>query len=100
MFDTLCITEDVMLLLDIKYIRPLLNASCNFLLVTNTGKQYQSLTAAINFLIYAAIGKYINPTRYRQIVETESMEKFNETRTVNYLSRSKKHSSHVAKIHY
>ena len=90
-FDTLGITEDVMIVLDlcIKYVRPLLNSSSNFLLVTNTGKQYNSLTTAINLLIYVAIGKYINPTRYRQIVETESMEKLNETRTVNYLSRSK-----------
>ena len=100
-FDTLIITEDVMLLLDlyIKYIRPLLNASCNFLLVTNTGKQYHSLTTAMNLLVYAAIGKYINPTRYRQIVETESMEKLNE-KEQSIISQDQKHSSHVAKIHY
>ena len=100
-FDTLIIIVDVMLLLDlyIKYIRPLLNASCKFLLVTNTGKQYHSLTTAMDLLVYAAIGKYINPTRYRQIVDTESMEKLNE-KEQSIISQDQKHSSHVAKIHY
>ena len=46
-----------------------------------------------------AIGKYINPARYRQIIETESAEK----RTLDEqtcLSEDQKHTSNVAKIHY
>jgi len=26
-------------------------------------------------MVYHAIGKYVNPTRYRQIIETESAER-------------------------
>ena len=52
-----------------------------------------------NLQTYSAIGKYINPTRYRQIVETESIEKLNSDEQ-NNLSKDQKHTSTVAKIHY
>ena len=46
--------------------------SCEYVLLTTNGAQYQSLGAAMSLLVFQAIGKSINPTRYRQIIETES----------------------------
>ena len=50
-------------------------------------------------LVFDAIDKYIHPTRYRQIVETQSLNEltYEEQRI---LSEDKKHSSAVAKVHY
>ena len=45
------------------------------------------------------VNKFQNPTRYRQIKETESIEKLNTSEQVN-LSQDQKHTSAVAKIHY
>ena len=50
-------------------------------------------------LVFEAIGKYIHPTRYRQIVETESVQKLSPGEQ-DIMSRDQKHSSQVAKIHY
>ena len=49
--------------------------------------------------MFDAIGKYIHPTRYRQIVETQSLNQLTseEQRT---LSEDQKHSSAVAKVRY
>ena len=50
-------------------------------------------------VVFLAIRKYINPTRYRQIIETESAEKLTlDEQTC--LSEDQKHTSNVAKIHY
>ena len=49
--------------------------------------------------MYLAIGKYIHPTRYRQIIESESATKL-DGREQAILSRDQKHTSNVAKIHY
>ena len=46
-----------------------------------------------------AIKQYINPTRCRQIIETESIEKLDTFEQAN-LSQDQKHTSAVAKIHY
>ena len=72
-FDTLVISDDVMYLLNlyIDYVRTQLNPKCNYLLLSTNGMQFQSLTSAMTMLVHQAIGKYINPTRYRQIIETE-----------------------------
>ena len=50
-------------------------------------------------LVHQAIGKNINPTRYRQIIETESSDRLtlDEQRVI---SEDQKHSSNVAKIYY
>ena len=61
----------------LNYIRPHLNLACNYLLVCRNGKQISKLTNTFDRVVYEAIGKYINPTRYRQIIETESIEKLN-----------------------
>ena len=50
-------------------------------------------------LVLDAIGKYINPTRYRQIIETESCETLDTTEQ-EWISEDQKHSSYVAKVHY
>ena len=50
-------------------------------------------------IVYQAIGKYINPTRYRQIIETESVIHL-DINDQQSLSRDQKHTSNVAKVHY
>ena len=50
-------------------------------------------------LAYDAIGKYINPTCYRQIVETESSSILYLDEQ-QWISEDQKHSSKVAKTHY
>ena len=81
------------------YIRLRLNPACNYLLVCRNGKQVSKLTNIFGRVVYEAIGKYINPTRYRQVKKTESIEKLNTSEQVN-LSQDQKHTSAVAKIHY
>ena len=101
LFDTLIITEDVMEILDmyVKHIRPQLNPTCDYFLVSTNGTQFQSLTTSMTMLVHQAIGKYINPTRYRQIVETESSDRLS-IEEQRYVSEDQKHSSTVAKIYY
>ena len=53
----------------IKYIRPFLHPDCNYLLVNRNGKQLSKLTDCFSILVFEAIGKYVNTTRYRQIIE-------------------------------
>ena len=100
-FDTLIITTDVMSILDlyIDYIRPRLYPKCEYLLISTNGTQYQSLTTAMTMLVNQAIGKYIHPTRYRQIVETESSERLTREEQ-EFVTEDQKHSSNVAKIFY
>ena len=50
-------------------------------------------------LVFDAIGKYIHPTRYRQIVETQSLNQLT-SKEQRILSEDQKHSSAVAKVHY
>ena len=101
LFDTLILTEDVLSILDIyiDFVRPLTNPSCDFLLVSTTGNQYQSLTSAMTILVHQAIGKYIHPTRYRQIVETASADRLSHEEQ-QIISEDQKHSSNVAKRYY
>ena len=101
LFDTLILTEEVFMVLDtyIDFVRPLMNPSCDYLLVSTTGNQYQSLTTAMTILVHQAIGKYIHPTRYRQIVETTSADRLSRSEQ-EIISEDQKHSSDVAKVHY
>ena len=71
-FDSLTLVTGYM-----NYIRPRLNPACNYLLVCRNGKQVSKLTNIFGRAVYEVIGKYINPTRYRQIIETEIIEKLN-----------------------
>ena len=83
----------------VQYVRPLLNSQCDYLLLNRNGLQFQKLTDLLSVLEFQAIGKYIHPTRYRQIIETESVNKLDleEQRVV---SEDQKHSSNVARVHY
>ena len=100
-FDTVVLTESVLKVLDsyIEHIRPHLFPKCEYLILTNNGTQYTAFGNAMSLMVHQAIGKSINPTRYRQIVETESAfalgEKERET-----ISKDQKHSSQVARRIY
>ena len=82
-----------------KHVRPLLMPTCNFLLVNRNGAQFSKLTEALGKPVFDAIGKYINPTRYRQIIETESSNCL-DNEEQEWISEDQKHSSHVARICY
>ena len=83
----------------ITYVRPLLNPTCEYVLVNRNGKQFQKLTDLFSVLVFEAIGKYIHPTRYRQIIETESCQ-FLLPNEQKWISEDQKHSSNVARVHY
>ena len=101
LFDTLILTDDVIQMIDLylEHVRPRLQPTCDYLLVSTNGTQYQSITSAMVMLVHQAIGKNINPTRYRQIIETESSDRLtlDEQRVI---SEDQKHSSTVAKVYY
>ena len=65
-FDSLILTDANMQVFNgyISYIRPLLKP--------RNGDQHGKLGEIMSKLVFDAIGKYIHPTRYRQIVETQS----------------------------
>ena len=76
-FDSLIFSVEVLTLLNgyMDVIRPRLNPACEYVLICRNGKQLSKLSDIFGRIVYQAIGKYINPTRYRQIIETESAEK-------------------------
>ena len=100
-FDSVILTETSMQVLDgyINFVRPLLKPRCNFVLVTKNGGQHSKLGDVMNKLVFDAIGKYVQPTRYRQIVETQSLRELTG-KEHEILSEDQKHSSAVAKDHY
>ena len=73
--------------------------TCDFLLVNRNGTQFSKLTQALGKLVFDAIGKYINPTRYRQIIETESSNCL-DNEEQDRISEDQKHRFHVARICY
>ena len=83
----------------ITYVTPLLTPTCEYVLVNRNGTQFQKLTDLFSVLKFEAIGKYIHPTRYRQIIKTENGHVLlpNEHK---WISEDQKHSSNVARIHY
>ena len=100
-FDSLILTDANMQVLNgyIWYIRPLLKPQCDFVLVNRNGDQHSKLGEIMSKLVFDAIGKYIHPTRYRQIVETQSLNQLTSEEQ-RVLSEDQKHSSAVAKVHY
>ena len=50
-------------------------------------------------LVFDATGKYVHPTRYRQIVETASCRQLSSS-AQSTISEDQKHSSVVARVHY
>ena len=100
-FDSLILTDANMQVLNgyISYVRPLLKPQCHFVLVNRNGGQHGKLGEIMSKLVFDAIGKYINPTRYRQIVETQSLNELTSEEQ-RIFSEDQKHSSAVAKVHY
>jgi len=100
-FDTLLFSKEV---IDIVkgycyVIRPRLSPCCEYLLISRNGTQLASLSDIFGRTVFQAIGKYINPTRYRQIIETESADKLTIDEQAA-ITEDQKHTSFVAKIHY
>ena len=100
-FDSLILTDANMQVLNgyISYVRPLLKPQWDFVLVNRNGDQHGKLGEIMSKLVFDAIGKYIHPTRYRQIVETQSLNQLTSEEQ-RVLSEDQKHSSAVAKVHY
>ena len=100
-FDTLILCPEVLQILDnyVTLVRPLLNPTCEYLVLTTNGRQYTAFGSAMSLLVHQTIGKYVNPTRYRQIIETESAEKLTPAE-MDAISKDQKHSSYVAKRVY
>ena len=95
------LTDTSMQILDgyITFVRPLLKPQCDFVLVTKSGSQHSKLGNEMSKLVFDAIGKYIHPTRYRQIVKMQSLDALND-KEHRLLCEDQKHSSVVAKVHY
>ena len=100
-FHSLILTDASMQVLEsfIDFVRPLLKPQCDFVLVTRNGDQHGKLGDIMSKLVFDAIGKYIHQTRYRQIVETQSLNLLT-IKEQRILSEDQKHSSAVAKVHY
>lgn len=100
-FDSLKFTNDTLDVVKtyIDRIRPLCQPKCDFVLLTTNGTQYTAFCNALSLLTHEAIGKHITPTRYRAIVESESIVRLNkEKQTI--ISKDQKHSSAVARKYY
>ena len=100
-FDSLLIKKNTLALIMtyVNFVRPKLKPTCQYLLVCRNGNQLVNLGDMFGRIVYQAIGKYIHPTRYRQIIETESSERLSlEDQAI--VSLDQKHSSNVAKVHY
>ena len=74
-FDSLVIDKTSRHIIDdfVKFVRPLSSPKYNYLLINRNGLQHNKLTHMMSQLVFEAIRKYINPTRYRQIIETENV---------------------------
>lgn len=100
-FDSLIFSKETIDILNgyITCIRKRLNPQCDYLLVSRNGTQLTRLSDIFGRIVFQAIGKYINPTRYRQIIETESAENLSLDEQ-NAISEDQKHTSLVAQVHY
>jgi hypothetical protein len=101
-FDTLILSDDVLDILNsyICHIRPLQSPKCEYAVISTAGTQFSAMGNALSLLVLQAIGKYyISPSRYRQIVETESSVRLSDKERET-ITKDQKHSSHVAKSSY
>ena len=101
-FDTLIFEQQHLeaLRLYIRHVRPHFESNSeDILLVTRHGKKLTKLSSILGNLVYAATGKYIHPTRLRQIVETESSTHLSAEQQA-FVSENQKHTSQVARIKY
>ncbi len=99
-FDSLKFSDSSLIIIDnyINYVRPFCNprSDCDYVLLSSRGTQFTALGSAMSLLVHQAIGKHINPTRYRQIIETASSENLTPEQQQT-VSRWQCHSSMVAK---
>jgi len=100
-FDSLVFTDETLQLIKLytDHVRTKLAPKCDYVLVCKNGKQLSNLGDIFGRMVYQAIGKYVNPTRYRQIIETESA-KLLSVNEQSLISLDQKHTSNVAKVHY
>ena len=100
-FDSLFLRDTSMQVLEgyINHIRPLVKPNCDYVLVAISGRQHNKLGEAMSKLVFDATGKYVHPTRCRQIVETASSRTLS-SRAQDAISEDQKHSSVVARVHY
>ena len=100
-FDSLFLTDTSMQVLEgfINHVRPLLKPTCDYVFVTRNGRQHSKLGESMSKLVFDATGKYVHPTRYRQIVETASSLKLGSS-AQNAISEDQKRTSVVARVHY
>lgn len=101
LYDTLIFSNDALELVSlyINHCRGLMDPKCDFVLVNNNGNMCTNLCHSMTILVYEAIGKHINPTRYRQIIETASSEKLT-VEEQRIISQDQKHNSTVAQVFY
>ncbi|KAK3750986.1 hypothetical protein QZH41_007600 [Actinostola sp. cb2023] len=99
-FNSLYLSDTSMHLLDvyILYIRPLLKPTCDYVLVKKGG-QHSKIGQLMSKMVFDATGKFIHPTRYRQIVETASHQQLTSSEQ-EMITEDQKQSSMVAKVHY
>ena len=83
----------------IRIIRPLCKPKCNYVILTTNGTQYTAFCNAMSILTHEAIGKHITPTRYRAIVESESVVRLDKEKQA-IISHDQKHGSIIAKRCY
>ena len=100
-FDSLIFTDYVLDKLKSydEHIRPKLHPACDFFFVCKNGTQLANLGDIFGRMVHQAVGKYVNPTRYRQIIETESSDLLSDKER-EMISLDQKHTSNVAKVHY
>ena len=100
-FDSLIFTDYVLEKVSsyVDFVRPKLQPACNYLFLCKNGTQLANLGDIFGRMVYQAVGKYVNPTRYRQIIETASSE-FLSPQEQDAISYDQKHTSNVAKVHY
>ena len=100
-FDSLVFKDESLQLIKLytDHVREKLFPKCDYLLICKNGNQLSNLGDIFGRMVYQAIGKYINPTRYRQIIETESV-KLLSVEEQSLISFDQKHTSNVAKVHY
>ena len=96
-FNSLILTDASMQVLNdyITHVRPLLKLQCDFVLVNINGDQHGKLGEITSKLVFDAIGKYIHPTRYRRIVETQSLNQL-PSEEQRILSEDQKYSSSLS----
>ena len=84
----------------INFIQTRLNPCYDYVLICRNGKKISKLTNIIfNQQVFLTIGKYINPARYRQTIETENTDKITVDEQSCH-SEDQKYMSNVVKIHY